>query len=198
MRNGERENFFGAVIAGEPVEQSLTLRHVDSATSAQATIDVALQGVTSLPHRVWVYLNGSFAGELFFDSQSPGLATFTVAPSQLREGHNTVRLVAQGGPSDVSIVDTIRISYAHSFAADDNALRLLATGGQAVTVSGFTSATIRVFDVTDPDVVTELAAKVEKQKSGYAVTATSPQMGERRLLAIAEEKADQPASLVAN
>jgi hypothetical protein len=199
LRNGERENFFGAVVAGEPVDQSLALFGVDSTANAQATIEVALQGVTNLPHRVWAYVNGSFAGELSFDGQAQGQTKFSVSQSQLREGDNTIRLVAQGGPGDVSLVDYLRISYWHGFAADDNALRLTAPGGQATTVSGFTSAAVRVFDVTNADRVEELAAKVEQQKGGgYSATFASPRSGERRLLAIADEKADKPAGVAAN
>jgi len=65
-----------------------------------------------------------------------------------------------------------------------------------VTVDGFTSGAIRVLDITDEDAVREIAAKVEQTKSGYSVTVASPEASERTLLAIADEKAQRPASIV--
>jgi YVTN family beta-propeller protein len=198
LRNGERENFFGAVIATQPVEQTLTLAHVDASAPGQATLEVALQGVTALPHRVWAYLNGQFAGELLFDSQAQGMGRFQLPHSLLREGDNQVLLVAQAGPGDVSLVNYLRLSYFHSFTADHNALRFTASGNQAVAVGGFSSASIRVLDVTNPDAVQELAGKIEQQKTGYTITVTSPESGERQLLAIADEQAGKVARVAAN
>ncbi len=198
LRNGEKENFFGAVIAGEPVEQSLALPNVEATAGGQATIEVALQGVTALQHRVWAYINGTFAGELVFDGQSQGQAKFTLQQSQLREGDNQLRLAPQEGPGDVSLVDFVRVSYWHRFAVDGNALRLTATGRQAVTVSGFTTAAVRVFDVTEADAVEELAAQVEQQEGNYSATFAPPRAGERKLLVLADEKAERPAGVAQN
>jgi hypothetical protein len=198
LRNGERENFFGAVIAGQPVDQMVALPNVDATTNDQATVEVALQGVTRLPHQVWVYINGAFTGEMQFTGQSQGVGTFTVPQSLLSEGDNLVRLAAHGGSGDVSLVDYIHVNYWHTFAVDDNRLQLTASGGQALTVSGFTSAAVRVFDVTDPDAVEELAVKVEPQKSGYAANFASIRTGARRFLALADEQADHPSSIAAN
>ncbi|HKA18417.1 MAG TPA: C25 family cysteine peptidase [Blastocatellia bacterium] len=198
LRNGERENFFGGVIAGEPVDQTLLLRDIDTTVQGQATIELALQGVTTLQHRVSVNVNGTFAGELQFEGKSNKQATINVAQSLLVEGVNTVRLTAQGGPSDVSLVDYIQITYRHTFTAEDNLLRLTADGGQAITVSGFGGATIRVFDVTDTGGIEEIGAKVEQHNGGYSATFASPRAGERKFLALANERADRPVGITAN
>jgi hypothetical protein len=192
LRNGDRENFFGSVLAGQPVDQTLTLEHVDGSAGGAATLEVALQGVTMQQHRTWVYLNGIFIGELFFNRQAEGVASFSVAHSLLKSGDNEVKLVTQNGPSDISLVDYIRLTYWHSFTADDDALRFTANGNQAVTISGFTIGEIRVFDVTNPDSVQEIAASIERQKSGYSVTAPSAVPGERRILAITDAQAMKP------
>jgi CSLREA domain-containing protein len=198
LRNGERENFFGAVIAGDGVEQTLMLRNVDEAASAQATVEVTLQGVTRLQHRVSVYVNAAYVGEVQFDGQEQGISKFAIQPSQLREGENRIRLLSQGGAGDVSLVDVVRVSYWHTFAADNDTLRLTASGGQSTTVSGFSSAAVRVFDVTDPDAVEEVSAKVEARKSGYAATFATSRTGERRLLALTDDKADRSGKLSTN
>src|SRR6185295_14287604 len=127
-----------------------------------------------------------------------GQARLSLAQSQLREGNNVIRFQAQGGPGDVSLVDYTRISYWHTFVADDNALRLAVDGGQQTTVTGFSNAAVRVFDVTDSDSVEEIAARVEPNKGLFSATFASPRNGERRLLAIADEKANRPASVTAN
>jgi hypothetical protein len=195
--NGERENFFGAVNAGEPVDQTLLLGNIDMAATGQATIEVALQGVTILQHRVSVQVNGTFAGEVQFEGQSNEHARMSIAQSLLSEGVNTVRLTAQGGTSDVSLVDYIQITYGHKFAADDDVLRFTAGGGQSLTVSGFSGA-VRVFDVTDASGVEEIAATVEPHNGVYSATFASPRVGERKFLALANNRADRPAGITAN
>src|SRR5215831_11955932 len=128
------------------------------------------QVVTNVQHRVWVNVNGTFAGELQFEGQSNEQAKISAAQSLVSEGVNTVRLTAQGGSNDVSLVDYIQITYRHTFAADDNLLRLTAVGGQAITVTGFSGAAVRVFDVTDTSGVEEIAAKVEQHNGAYSAT----------------------------
>jgi len=198
LRNGEKEHFFGPVIAASPVDQSLTLQHVDQSAAGTATLEVALQGVTTLPHKVWVYLNGAFAGEVSFKGQTEAISRLIVAQPVLTSGENHVRLVAQGGPSDISLVDYVRLAYWHTFTADDNSLRFTAAGNQEVTIGGFTSGAIRVLDVTDPEAPQELAVKIQAQKTGYSVTAASPGAGDRRLLAKADEQSSKPAKIAAN
>jgi hypothetical protein len=198
LLNGDRENFFGAVIAGQPVEQTLTLTHVDPATTQSATLEIALQGVTSLAHRVTVFLNDNFVTDLQFDGRAAGVAKLAVAPALLKEGDNTLRLVAANGASDISLVDYLRLTYRHTFTADDDALMFTTSGNQLTTVTGFSAANLRVFDVTDPEAPQELMAKVEQRSSGYALTVASPLAGERKLLAIADQQAYQAAGLIAN
>ena len=57
LRNGDRENFFGAVIH-DPVDQTLTLARVNSSAATAATLEVTLQGATNQAHSVRVELNG--------------------------------------------------------------------------------------------------------------------------------------------
>src|SRR5581483_11353691 len=61
LLNGDAENFFGAVIASQPTNQSLSVPHLDAAMS-NATLEVALQGVTQIGHLVNVKLNGTPLG----------------------------------------------------------------------------------------------------------------------------------------
>jgi hypothetical protein len=193
LRNGEQENFFGAVIASQSIDQQLTLSHPGPAGSEKAELEINLQGVTFDEHRVNVYLNESSLGEVRFNGQFQGSARFGVPHSLLREGANTVRLEPIGVQGSVSLVDSIRISYQHGFRADNDALRLSVRGGEQVTIDGFTTKGIRVFDVTDTSSPQELLGEVLENKIGYSIRIATPGKGQREVLAFA----GQPESAVA-
>ncbi len=199
LLNGEKENFFGAVITGSPVDQALTLQHVDTAASSNALVEVSIQGVTFISHSVNVMLNGVALGQVNFDWQGEGVVSFPVAHAMLVEGQNVVRLNSQNGSSDVNLVDYIRITYQHTFNADGNALRLTATAGQPVSVGGFNTSQIRVFDVTEPNSVQELTGTVSGGGSNFTVAVTLPGKGTpRTLLAIANDQVKSPTNLRSN
>jgi hypothetical protein len=116
LRNGDEENFFGAIVTGNAVDQSLTLNNLAPAARENAIIEVSLQGVTNLSHQVSVSLNGSPSGRLFFNGQAKAREKIEVPHSMLREGENIVTLQSVNGPSDVSLVDAIRVTYHQAIA----------------------------------------------------------------------------------
>jgi len=197
LLNGEKENFFGALIGQAPVDQVLTLSHVESHSNVAARLEVRLQGVTLVSHRVRINLNGNYLGDVAFDYQTEGTVTLDVAHSLLREGSNIVNLVTSS-PSDLSLVGSLRLTYQHSFTADHNLLRFAAPGNQKVRIEGFNVAKIRVIDITAPDAPQEVEGEVEEDKSGFSVTVTSPNMGSREFLAFTEEEVKAPVSLDMN
>jgi hypothetical protein len=198
LRNGEQENFFGAVVSGTPVNQELRLTNVDSSATGQAELEVAMQGVTVVPHRVTVQLNGMSVGDMLFTGQQESISRFTIQHSLLQEGVNTVQLVSLNAPGDVNLVDYIRLTYQHKFIADDNALKLTLNPGEGVTVGGFTSQSIRAFDVTYETEVTELPADVATEKTGYSVTVAAGGSGRRTLLLLTDDKVKKPEGIKAN
>jgi hypothetical protein len=198
LLNGEAENFFGVVVATEPVEQALELHHLDATGAKQAIVEVRLQGVTSLPHLVQVQLNGNDLGEIAFNGQQQGTGRFAVAAALLHEGSNRLRLLSTGGASDISLVDRIRVSHPHTFTADDDSLTLTVSGGERLTIKGFTSRAVRAFDVTTPGAPLELAGEVTGSKGSYALSVTVPAGAERRLLVMSEERMSKAAALTLN
>ena len=197
LLNGEEENFFGRVVASQPVDQSLPLQHLDTSSSA-AVVEVALQGVTDVEaspdHQVSVALNGSIVGRMIFDSREHKVERFLVHATQLREGENTVTLTGQGG-SDVTLVDYVRISYNHTYAVDNNELKLTASmaNGPSQTIEGFSTPLIRVIDVTDPSDVQEIAGRIEARKGrGFAVT-VDVAGDDRSLIAFTDGQIKRPA-----
>ena len=198
LRNGDKENFFGAVISQVPVEQALSLSHLDSSSVGTARLEVKLQGVTMMSHTVGVQVNGTQIGQVSFNAQSEGALMSNVPQSLLREGINSIIFTAQGGPGDISLVSSVRITYQHAFNVDDDSLRLTASGNQQVRIAGFNSAEIRVIDITDPNSPDEIEGQVEQEKTGFSVTFTSPSAGNRTLLAFSESKKKHPSSIIAN
>jgi len=200
LHNGEGENFFGPIIHTKPVDQILELQHLDPAATEDALLEVVLQGSTDTPHRVKVYLNdeNEEVGEIVFEGQRKGTLKVEIPQSMLEEGENLVSLVASGDEMDATLLDTIRLTYWHTYTADDNGLRLRARGGNHLTVDGFGHSNIRVFDITDSNEVIEVTGKVESQKGGYAITFRVPENGERTLLVLTEEKVKDPIEVVSN
>ncbi|HKP12669.1 MAG TPA: C25 family cysteine peptidase, partial [Blastocatellia bacterium] len=194
LKNGDAENFFGPVITQSPVEQRVTLAHLDR-SGAAAEVEVALQGVSLAAHRVGVEVNGAKVGEISFDGQGHRVNKFSVPQGVLSEGENAVSLVALNNQNDVSLIDYVRITYARSFVADGDSLRFTA-GKQPVTVEGFSTAAVRVFDVTDPAGVHEIIGKVQPSKSGYAVTLAAGG-GARTLIAVGEGGFRSPDAMAA-
>lgn len=198
LLNGEAENIFGAVVTTRPVAQSLTLKDLDRETPGQAEVEIALQGFTAQSHQVQVQLNEVVLGTISFASREHPVAHFRADRSILRYGENVISLVSANGESDISLVDWVRLSYAHHYRADKNTLRFSAPGGQPVRVEGFTAPNIRVIDVTNPSSVTELAATVAPAGTGFAVRLRTRGTDTRTLLAFTDEVVEHPALATAN
>lgn len=150
-----------------------------------------------MTHRVRISLNGVAVGMLAFNGQGKETAQIAISQATLRNGENLVTLVGEG-ETDVSLVDVIRLTYWHTFIADENALRFTVPGNQQVTVGGFSSSDIRVLDITNPQVPEEVLGKVASQGSGFAITLRVPSPGERTLLALADQSAKRSAEITAN
>jgi hypothetical protein len=192
LKNGEEENFFGPVIYNGGVNEMLDVSHPDRGTSGDAVLEVVLQGVTNGSHRVKVLFNEMEVGEVTFEGQSQGLFKVELSQSGLLGGENLVSLVGQRGEMDVSLLDFIRLTYWHTYRADEDSLKFTAQGGRELTVDGFSHSRVRVIDITDPDNLFEVFGRVKNRELGYGVTFRVPENGERTLLAFTEEKAKSP------
>ena len=192
LRNGDKENFFGGVIGRNPLEQTLTALHPD--TGSSATLIVCLQGITMAQHNVSVQMNGTNLGAVVYQNQETGKASLRVPQGLLREGVNQVVLTASGG-SDISLVDMLQLTYQHTYQADNDCLKFVASGGEQMKLNGFTTAEIRVFDVTNEQQVREVGVKVSRANGGFCATFVAPEQGDRKLLALTATKQKTPASL---
>jgi hypothetical protein len=197
LLNGDADanSFFGPVLdSGDPLSQALTVTHLYTAASGSSPLQVTLQGASAGPHAVAVTLNGRFVGDMTFSDFNNSASSFSIPDGYLQEGANTLGLTVTGGASDVSVVDTVLLTYPHSYIADNNFLRMTATFSQNVTVSGFSDSSIRVIDITNPASVAVVSASV----SAGTVTFAPGGSGTRTLLAVGSSQFASPASIAAS
>jgi autotransporter-associated beta strand protein len=199
LMNGDKENFFGPLIMpGEPTSQVIDLPDVIAPAPADAEIEVALQGVTEIDHRVGVRVNGIDVGEVTFTGRDAGVGTFAIAQALLIDGANAVSLDARGGELDHTLIDYIRVTYHRRYRARANRLTFTADAGQQVAVAGFTDAGIRVIDITGDVASQEVRGRISRDGAEWKVTLAVPGTGSRTLLAVATDAAASPVALRAN
>ncbi len=187
LLNGEdNDNFFGAAVTSDPVDQQLTVAHADPTSSIPVTLDITLQGATDQQaHSVSVQFNGASIGEMDFSNLANVTNTFSVDPSLLQDGVNTVTLTSLQGDNDVSAVQSIALHYPHTYAADADWLKATAPAGTSVHVTGFSNSQIQVFDITNPLAISQLTGAVSQEDASYGVTvALPPGTAETRTLLI--------------
>ena len=199
LLNGEnQDNFFGDAVTTEPVDEQLTIAHLNPNSALQATVDVTLQGGTDQQaHAVSVSLNGNPIGEMNFLNQANVTNTFPVNSTLLQDGINTVTLTALDGDNDVSLVQSIALNYPHTYAADGNWLRASVSSGATLNVTDFTSSEIYAYDITDPSAITQLSGSVRASGNTFSFALGVPNVGaaERTLLIFSADQISAPASL---
>jgi len=194
--NGDQDNFFGAVIEATPVDQTVRVAHLDP--GEQAELAVRLQGGTQGPHQVGVELNAVRVGTVEWDGLGVGELVVPLGTGMVLEGDNVVTLAAEGGEGDVSAVESIRIRYAHTWGAEGDALACTLDGFQQVTIDGFASPQVRVFDVTSPLAVEQVTGVVTPSGGGYAIEFGAPEAGTRALLAVGDGAVRRTVAVTAN
>jgi len=198
LKNGEAENFIGPGVSMLPLDQVLRVPHPDQQARYDALLEVVLQGVTDLPHSVQVRFNDQVLGDISFAGMNPGEGSFFIPQDQLFDGDNLVTLVATAGEMDWSTVDHLRLSYWHTYTADDDQLTFSARGRRRVTIDGFRSGDIKVVDITNPLKVKMIHGRIRASADGYAVTLKVPGRGQRRLFAFTDDRILAPHRLAAN
>lgn len=201
LLNGDAENFFGQVIVNTPVTQTLNIHHLDTSSGGEARLEVALQGVTLQEHHIKVFLNNIEVGTLNYAYHDHSVASIILSPGVAVNGDNAIKLANTGASGDVNIVDYIRISYPHTFTADNNALRFSLKSGQTARVGGFTTPNIRVLEISDPQNLKELHPLPEQSGGTYSFSveaANNKIKGRRTFVAFPDGQFKQPAAISQN
>ena len=191
LLNGDTENFFGRVLNSAPVSQTLTIRNIDEDYIATPQLEVALQGAVLQDHAVKVLVNGTEVGTMNFSGFSNEVKQFPLSAGVLREGDNTVTLQRTNG---ISLVDYLRLTYPHTYEAENNQLEFTVRG--RAYVYGFTVPRIVLVDITDPNAVSVFNQKLDKVPGGYALKVNTPDT--RRFLALSDQAAAQPSAITRN
>ena len=169
------DNFFGALVSTEPVDQDITIQHYDPSSSIPAQVTITLQGVTAgQPHSVSATVNGSSVGVLNFDGQANFSSTFAIEQGLLHDGANTVTLTALNGEDDTSLVQSIVLNFPHTYIADSDWLRASAPAGAHVKIGGFSNSQIQAYDISDPLNIIQLAGPIAFDNTGSSITITVP------------------------
>lgn len=176
---------WGGMIADLPRfdsrEVQVDLTDLDSAGGA-GLVRVRLHGGTDAEtpsdHRVSISVNGVLVGVTEWDGMTPHEPAFPAPAGLLRPGVNRVLLQASlpvSSPASVTYLDWVEITYPRLHVARGNRLVFAATPGTEVTVTGFSSPDIQLFDVTLPGRLSVLnGARVTGQNGQYAATFVVP------------------------
>jgi uncharacterized repeat protein (TIGR01451 family) len=200
-------NFFGPLVSPTSVQETLQLPHLDNNSTEPAQLEVNLQGIIlAMPHDVTVELNGTTLGDLTFTGQVEGTFRVTLPLGLLQEGPNTVTLTSQNGEYDLSLIQSIRIKYQHSYIADSDRLVFTGRAGDELKVTGFTNAPTVVLDITNPGQPVELTPQVISTKTGgYAIevqvpwsTNNSADTVRHTLLALSDDRIETPLGIQQN
>ena len=150
--------FWDSVVAEHPTHGSALLPFVlDDPMPGEVDLEVSLYGYSHSPgaidHRAVIYLNGTPVGETSWNGSRYHRASFPVSSTLLIDGENT--LVVRGElPVGVSVssffVDSFDLSYSRLYRAVDDALVFSAAGNSVITVDGFSSSDITVFNISSP------------------------------------------------
>jgi len=197
VANGDRENFFGPILTMAPTTQALT---VNNAGSGNAEIEVGIQGGTeNIQHVVSAKINGTNVGTIQLFNQERKVEKLTFAASLLTAGENTLTLTSENGWEDVSVLESVRLTYPHTYRADSDALTFTVDAGTKVSVAGFTNNAIKVLDITDPASPTfidaDLGSATDGSKSASFATTGS---GQRTIFAFADNRVMAPAAIAYN
>jgi hypothetical protein len=191
-RNGDAEKFFGPGVYSTARQRTIPVDALDVAETG-SRLELALQGLTEVPHAVSVSVNGLPVASVTFDGATPGSLVVPLPPGTLVAGDNTVELVAPGA-GDVSLEHYVRLVYPRLTARGSGALEFTLAGGTATRLDGFDPGLTRVLDITDPDAPVRLATSTESGAAAVAALGS----GSRRLLAYLPTDVTSPLSVVAN
>ena len=133
-------------------------------------------------HHYQVYLNGHLADDFTWDGLTMHEVDKELSTSWLVEGDNLVKVVyvATESSYDIIGVDGFSFVYTRALTALNDGLTFAYEGQQPnVTVDGFTSDAVSVFDITDVGAVVKLTGVTVSAKDGAFAVSFAAQAGSR-------------------
>ena len=155
-----------------------------------------IQGFTAAPHQVLASINGNIQGFLTGTNTNSFAVTFQVPTNQLIEGSNTLSLNSSSS-SDLNFFDEISVDYKRKYQASLNSLTFTTPGYRRVNVTNFSSANVRVFDITH-DGDTQLINNAFVVQEGATFTAKLPSSRAAVYYAVEDSALLAPAAVEQN
>ena len=149
--NYEDDNYLGRLIQyPDPLFPTaaipITLTGIDF-SQQNVEIKLNLWGFTNGNHRVRVRINDHALNDITGFGPHSFNATLTIPTSHLLEGTNSL-VLESSVIGDYSIFDSFTVKYARKYAAEGDKISFFTPGYKKVDLTGFTTASIRVFDLT--------------------------------------------------
>lgn len=174
-------------------------------TPGEAHLGLYLQGASVAEiepnHNLVVRLNGSqLGGTWSFNGDDPYELHISFPQSLLVAGGNTLEITALAAPGldyDVVYLDAVDLRYRRLYRAHGDRLEATAEVAGTVTVSGFSSGDISIYDLDEPKSPELLhGALVEAGDDGFTVSFTAD--AGMRFLATTSAAARMPAAIAAD
>lgn len=186
------ENYYPQVTTAHP----FSLDSIDRGTFPTAAVTVRLFSITSPvasdghDHKVKFWVNDSLAGQVYFAGRTGVTWTGQIPATWLNNGANTLTIRFDSSSSSASqfYLDWYEIQYGRFLTAQGNELRFSAVpqvpGLNAMTVSGFTSPLIEIYDPTGQRLISGGTVAGDSVQ-GYSVTFNDTLSGIRTYVAVA-------------
>lgn len=180
--NGEETNFFGPSIGTVgPTTVTFNLFGID-VSNRRNNVTIEIQGFSITQHSVTIKLNGMTLPPVTGSFQDIFKRTYTVSPGFLREGVNTLELTGTF-ENDQNLLRSVTVDYRRKYLAEQNQLLYLNENFREVDVHAFSSANVRVFDMTDESSPIVLNGPTVQQ-NGATWSVHVPQYRSRTMLAV--------------
>ena len=181
IRNGEGVNFFNHIVNTAGGTVNFNLDSIDRNTP-QAVLSVAVQGITMTPHLIDVTLNGTTLQQITGSNFDLMTKSYVIPTALLVDGTNNLQLKVPSGAGDVSLVESMRVTFDREYVASQNALSFFTKSYKQSELKGFTSPDVRVFDTTYPD-APQLIGNLIQTTAGGLTSLTIPSSRNRRMFA---------------
>jgi hypothetical protein len=187
-----------------PVSKSfvVTLQNLSTA-AVNYSMKVTLRGQSNIIHSTKVYVNETLVDTFTWSgTQEITRAIAGLSPSLFINGGNNIRIeehLAPGATSDSVYINWFEINYEDLYVAENDTLKFQnnGTGGVSFSVSQFSTADIRTFNVSDPfNAVLIGNAQIAQSTGTYTLQFSDSVTGTKTYCALTTGAFKSPAELV--
>jgi hypothetical protein len=166
--NGPLDNYWGRIVTNSPTTITFQLSSIDL-EQKKVPVELKMQGYSNTPHGVAVTINGRNLGIVSGSGIGPFSGQLTVNASNLITGTNTL-VLATTASNDFSLFDSVTLNYGRKYAAEAGSVFFYTPGYRKVDLTGFATATPRLFDTTyDGNVQEVIGLPIVPENGSYTI-----------------------------